>query len=63
MNLQIVLNTQKNLFLNQAFSKKMLANFFFQKKNPKWKISNPPKNFDHSLEIFGTLLGLECPVS
>ena len=32
MNLQIVLNTQKNLFLNQAISKKMLANFFFQKK-------------------------------
>ena len=48
MNLQIVLNTRKNLFLNQVISKKMLAKFFFQKKkNPKWKISNPPKNFDH----------------
>ena len=48
MNLQIVLNTRKNLFLNQVISKKILAKFFFQKKkNPKWKISNPPKNFDH----------------
>ena len=43
MNLQIVLNTQKNLFLNQAISKKILAKFFFQKKHLKWKISNPPK--------------------
>ena len=32
MNLQIVLNTRKNLFLNQVISKKILAKFFFQKK-------------------------------
>ena len=27
--------------------KSILVKFFFQKKNPKRKISNPPKNFDH----------------
>ena len=42
MNLQIVLNTLKNLYLNQY-----LSNFSSKKKNPKRKISNPPKNFDH----------------
>ena len=48
MNLQIVLNTPKNLFLNQAISKKILAKFFFQKKKTvNGLISPPPKNFDH----------------
>ena len=60
MSLQIVLNTLKNLYLNQY-----LSNFSSKKKNRKRKISNPPKNFDHlpSLEIWSTPLGLECPVS
>ena len=47
MNLQIVLKTPKNPFLNQA-AEKMLAKIFLPKKIPKPKISNPKTSFDHS---------------
>ena len=43
MTLQIVLNTQKNLFLNQAISKKILAKIYFQKKNLKMENIKPSK--------------------
>ena len=46
-NLQIVLNTQKKLYLNQATPKKILANFSYPKKIPESKISNPKKSFAH----------------
>ena len=42
MNLQIVLNTQKNPYLNQA-TPKILDKIFQPKKTPKFKISRPKK--------------------
>jgi len=52
MNLQIVLNTQKNPYLNQATSKKYLPNFPTQ-KNPGIKNFKPKKILQSSpsLEI------------
>ena len=44
-NPQIVLNTQKNHYLNQATPKK-LAKIFLQ-EIPKSKILTPPKSLDH----------------
>ena len=41
MSLQIVLNTQKNPYLNQATQKKYWPNFATQ-KNPRIKNFNPP---------------------
>ena len=41
-NLQIVLNTQKNPYLNQA-TPKILDKIFQPKKTPKFKISHPKK--------------------
>ena len=43
MNLQIVLNTPKNLYLNQAIAKKILVKFFFQKKTLNGKYQTPKK--------------------
>ena len=43
MNLQIVLNTQKNLYLNEAIGKKILAKFFFLKKTLNGKYQTPQK--------------------
>ena len=40
LNLQIVLNTQKNPYLNQATPEKMLAKFFY-----------PKKSFDHACHL------------
>ena len=50
MNLQIVLNTPKNPFVNQA-AKKILAKIFLPKKIPKPKISNPKTFLDHSCRL------------
>jgi len=44
--LQIVLNTQKNPYLNQA-TQKNTYQIFLPKKLPELKISNPKKSFDH----------------
>ena len=41
MNLQIVFNSPKNPYLNQA-TQKILAKIFLSKKIPKTKISTPP---------------------
>ena len=46
MNLQIILNTQKNPYLNQA-TQKNTCQIFIPKKIPESKISNPKKSFDH----------------
>ena len=46
MNLQIILNTQKNPYLNQA-TQKNTCQIFIPKKIPESKISNPEKSFDH----------------
>ena len=45
-NLQIVLNTEKNPFLNQA-TQKNTCQIFLPQKIPESKISNPKKSFDH----------------
>ena len=39
--LQIVLNTRKNLYLNQA-TQKNTCQIFLPKNIPEWKISTPP---------------------
>ena len=47
--LQIVLNTRKNLYLNQA-TQKNTCQIFLPKNIPGWKISTPPphkKSFDY----------------
>ena len=56
-NLQIVLNTQINPYLNQA-TKNHFPNFSNppppphpHQKNPKSKISNPKKSFDHPCHL------------
>ena len=49
-NLQIVLNTQKNPYLNQAI-KIILAKIFLPKKIPIAKILNPKKSFDHPCHL------------
>ena len=51
-NLQIVLNTQKNPYLNQATQfKNYLPNFFFP-KNPEIENFKPPeKSFDHPYHL------------
>ena len=50
-NLQIVLNTQKNLYLNQATQKNTCQNFPTQ-KNPEIVNFNPPtKSFDHPCHL------------
>ena len=43
MNLQIVLNTPKNLFLNQAISKKYLPNFSSKKNTLNGKYQTRQK--------------------
>ena len=61
MNLQIILNTQKNPYLNQA-TQKNTCQIFIPKKIPESKISNPKKSFDHPRHLksgvppLGTLL-------
>ena len=60
MNLQIVLNTFKNPFLNQA-AQKILAKIFLPPKNPKTE-NFKPKNIlgsSLSLEIWSSLQGLQ----
>ena len=49
-NLPIVLNTRKNLHLNQATQKNTCQNFPPQ-KIPELEISNPPKSFDHPCHL------------
>ena len=49
-NLQIVLNTPKNPYLNQATQKNTCQNFPTP-KNPKVEISNPPKPFNHPFHL------------
>ena len=49
-SLQIVLNTQKNPFLNQATEKKCFPNLL-PKKIPDSKVSNPKKSFDHPYHL------------
>ena len=63
-NLQIVLNTQTNPYLNQA-TKKILAKFSYLKKIPQTKISNPQKSFDHPRHLkLGVLpLGLKVAMN
>ena len=57
-NLQIVLNTQKNPYLNQA-AKKILAKILLPQKIPEIKYFKPPKLLQSylSLEIRSTPLG------
>ena len=43
---QIVLNTRKNPFLNQA-TQKNTCQILLPKKIPEPKISNPKRSFDH----------------
>ena len=45
-NLQIVLNTPKNPYLNQT-AQKILAKIFLPQKIPKSNISNPQNSFNH----------------
>ena len=45
-NLQIVLNTQKNPYLDQV-TQKTTCQMFLPKKILEWKISDPKKSFDH----------------
>jgi len=45
-DLQIVLNTQKNPYLNQA-TQKNTCQIFLPQNIPEWKISKPKKSFDH----------------
>ena len=49
-NLQIVLNTPKNPYLNQA-TQKNTCQIFVSKKIPESKISNPKKSFDHPRDL------------
>ena len=42
----VILNTQKNSYLNQA-TQKNTCQIFIPKKIPESKISNPKKSFDH----------------
>ena len=49
-NLQIVLHTQKNPYLDKA-TKKILAKFSYPKKFPESKISNPKTSFDHPCHL------------
>ena len=57
-NLQIILNTQKNPYLNQAAQKNTCSNFP-NPKNPEIKYFKPPKLLQSSpsLEIQSTSLG------
>ena len=57
-NLQIVLNTQKNPYLNQA-AQKILAKIFLPQKIPKIKYFKPPKLLQSylSLQIRSSPLG------
>ena len=67
LNLQIVLNTRKDPFLNQA-PRKMLANFFYPQKSQSLKINvQTSKNpsiipVTYSLEIWITPLGPSPPL-
>jgi len=45
-NLRIILNTQKNPYLNQA-TKKILAKFSYPKKYRNQKFQTQKKSFDH----------------
>ena len=49
-NLQIILNAQKNPYLNKA-AKKILAKIFLPKTVPKSKILNPKKSFHHPCHL------------
>ena len=50
MNLEIVLNTFKNPFLNEA-AQKILSKIFLPKKILKPKISNPKTSFDRPCHL------------
>ena len=64
MNLQIILNTQKNPYLNQA-TQKNTCQIFIPKKIPESKISNPKKSFDHPRHLKSGVppLGSTCRFS
>ena len=49
-NLQNVLNTQKNPYLNQA-TQKNTCQIFLPKKIPESKLSNPKKSFNHPCHL------------
>ena len=50
-NLQIVLNTQKNPYLNQAAQKILAKIFLPQNEFPKSNISNPKNSFNHPCHL------------
>ena len=56
-NLQIVLNTQKNPYLNKA-TQKNTCKIFLPKKIPESKISDPKKSFDHPRHLKSTVTPL-----
>ena len=47
MNLQIVLNTPKNPYFNQATTKEILAKFSYPKTSCNQKYQTPQKSFVH----------------
>ena len=58
-NLQMVLNTPKSLYLNQATKKKYLPNFPTQKL-PESKMSNPQKSFYHPRHLKSRVPPMDC---
>ena len=50
-NLQIVLNTQRHSYLNQATQKILSCQIFLPKKIPESKISNPLKSYNHARHL------------
>ena len=51
MNLQIVLNAQKNPFLNQATRKKNICQNFATPKNPEIETFIPKNSFGHPCHL------------
>ena len=51
MNLQIVLNSQKNPFLNQATRKKNICRNFATPKNPEIETFTPKNSFGHPCHL------------
>ena len=47
----LVLNTQKNTFLNQATPRKYLPKFSYPKKSRNRKFQTPKKSFDHPCHL------------
>ena len=55
MRNEIVLNTQKNSYVNQAIKNTCQI---FLPKYPEWKISNPKKSFDNPRHLKSGVLPL-----